>query len=68
MIHKKQTAFTLVELIVVAAIIAILGTIGFVSFSESIPDARDTQRKSDMATITSSLKLYKQNKGSYPFP
>lgn len=66
--QTKNTAFTLVELIVVAAIIAILGTIWFVSFSESLPDARDTQRKSDIAKINSSLKLYKQNKGAYPFP
>lgn len=66
--HEKQKAFTLVELIVVASIIAILGTIGFVSFSESIPDARDAQRKSDMAKVLSSMKTYKQKKWSYPFP
>lgn len=66
--QTKNKGFTLVELIVVAAIIGILWTIGFVSFSESIPDARDAQRKSDISKISSSMKLYKQKKWAYPFP
>lgn len=67
MIHNTK-AFTLVELIVVTTVILILGTIGFASFSNNIPDARDAERKTSLTKIKSSLKLYKQNRGSYPLP
>jgi len=55
-------AFTIVELIVVVAIISILWTVGFISFSQNISDAMDGQRKSDLAQLKSSMKLYKQQK------
>ena len=61
-------AFTIVELIVVVAIISILWTVGFISFSQNISDARDGQRKSDLAQLKSSMKLYKQQKWIYPAP
>jgi prepilin-type N-terminal cleavage/methylation domain-containing protein len=64
----KSSAFTIVELIVVVAIIAILWTIGFISYSEHISWARDWQRQSDLAQIKSSMQLYKQQKGVYPAP
>jgi prepilin-type N-terminal cleavage/methylation domain-containing protein len=66
--YKQQKAFTIVELIVVVAIISILWTIWFISFSENISEARDGQRKSDLAQIKSSMKLYKQQKWVYPAP
>ncbi|MDQ7009215.1 MAG: prepilin-type N-terminal cleavage/methylation domain-containing protein [Candidatus Gracilibacteria bacterium] len=61
-------AFTFVEVIVVVIILSILGTIGFTQFVGSIADSRDTLRKSDIANISSSMKMYKQKKGSYPLP
>lgn len=55
----KNTAkswFTLVELIIVITILAILWTIGFVSFQGYTADARNTKRTSDIASLQSSLE------------
>lgn len=65
---QKIFAFTIVELIVVVTIISIIGTLGFVAFTESIGEARDWKRSSDMAQIKSSMKLYKQRRWVYPAP
>ncbi|MDD2871412.1 MAG: prepilin-type N-terminal cleavage/methylation domain-containing protein, partial [Candidatus Gracilibacteria bacterium] len=46
---KSRYAFTLVELIVVIAILAILGTIAFMSLQGYSRDARDSVRVSDMS-------------------
>lgn len=49
------SGFTLVELIVVITILAILGTIAFVSLWWYSSDARNTKRTSDLASIQSAL-------------
>lgn len=65
---QKKLWFTFVELIVATTILIILTTLGFYSYSQYMLDARDTQRKSDLTSISSSLKLYKQRRGSLPLP
>lgn len=62
-IHK---GFTLIELMVVIAIIGILATIIMVSFSAVQQRARDGQRKADLRQIQSALELYKADNGVYP--
>ncbi len=47
--------FTLVELIVVITILAILGTIAFISLQGYSADARNTKRSSDLASIQSAM-------------
>jgi type II secretion system protein G len=66
--HKKQNAFTLVELIVVITILAILGTIAFISLQWYSTQARDSTRVSDLASMKSSLELYQVEAGKYPNP
>jgi len=69
--QKKYTilrAFTLVELIVVITILAILGTIWFLSFQGYTVSARDATRISDLNTISKSLDLFKVQEGFYPNP
>lgn len=58
--------FTLIELLVVMAIIAILASVGLVSFNSSQVKARDTQRKSDLSQIQKALEAYFNDKGEYP--
>ena len=58
-LHKK--AFTLVELIVVITILAILSTIWFVSYSGYLAWTRDTNRISQMKSISEWLHLYSTN-------
>lgn len=60
--------FTLVELIVSTTILAVLTTIWFYTYTQYISDARDGVRKTDLATLSSELSLYKKQRGAYPFP
>lgn len=53
----KNNAFTLVELIVVIVILAILGTIAFISLQWYSSEARNTKRKSDLSNIISAIEL-----------
>jgi len=65
---KYQTkAFTLVELIVVVTILAILSTIGFVSYSGYLTWVRDTNRISNMKALSDWLELYR-TKNTLPLP
>lgn len=55
---KNIRGFTLVELIVVVTIIAILWTVGFVSYSNYLTWARDSNRISQMTRIADALQVY----------
>ena len=60
--------FTLIELIVVITILAILGTIGFLSVGGYSSRARDSARIGDIANITKSLDVSIVTAGNYPTP
>ena len=60
--------FTFVELVVATVILIILTSTWFYSYIWYLTDARDSERKSDLAKLWSSLKLYKQKRGAYPIP
>lgn len=62
----SQKGFTLIELIVVAVIIAILSTIGMVSYSSTTARSRDTKRKSDLQQIRAALEMYRADHAGYP--
>lgn len=64
--NYKKKGFTLVELIVVVTILAILGTIGFVSLQGYSANARDSVRISDLRNIKRALELYYLGNTSYP--
>lgn len=63
---KNNSAFTLVELLVVMTILAILVSVGLVSFRSSQFRSRDAERKSDLKQISSSLELFFSDYGKYP--
>ncbi len=65
---KINKAFTLVELIVVITILAILWTIAFISLQWYSRDARDSIRKSDIASIEKALGLFYTKRWFYPEP
>ncbi len=60
-------AFTLVELIVVITIIGILSTVWFVSYSNYLTWARDSNRYSQLTKLSDSLQVYATTK-SLPLP
>jgi prepilin-type N-terminal cleavage/methylation domain-containing protein len=63
---KQQPAFSLIELMVVMAIIAILAFMGVANFSSSIRRSRDAVRKSDLSNLQQALVLYRADTGTYP--
>lgn len=58
--------FTLIELIVVIAIISILSALLMTNFVGIRERGRDAQRKADVRQIQSALELYRADEGSYP--
>lgn len=69
-IHKKQSSkkngFTLLELLIVIAIIGVLSTLLMVNFIGIRQRARDGVRKSDISQIRSALEEYRADQGNYP--
>lgn len=62
---KSARGFTLVELLVVVAIIAILSTIGLAIFGNLQARARDSRRSGDLDSIRTALETAHAN-GTYP--
>lgn len=65
---KKQTGFTIVELLIVIVVIGILAAITIVAYNGIQSRARDTQRISDLKSIAKAVEAYKINTGAYPVP
>jgi len=63
---KFRKGFTLVEIIVVIAIIAILTSFLIANFTNIRRTTRDAQRKLDLRGIQASLEIYRSDEGSYP--
>jgi prepilin-type N-terminal cleavage/methylation domain-containing protein len=62
----KRKAFTLIELLIVVAVIGILVGFIFVRLSSAIDAAKDAEKQVDMASINKALLMYKVENGSYP--
>jgi type II secretion system protein G len=62
----KRRGFTLVELLIVLAIIGILSTITFNTLQHQRMKARDAKRKADFDALRKSLELYYTSHEQYP--
>lgn len=63
---KKQSGFTLLELLIVIVIIGILALIIVPGLASGPKRARDAQRKSDMRAVKNALETYYNDNNVYP--
>lgn len=66
MIKNIKKGFTLLELMIVVAIIGVLSTITVFAVSQARQNARDVKRKSDLEAIRVALEIFKSDCNSYP--
>ena len=63
---KKESGFTMIELLITMAIVAVLTTISLFALRGARESARDARRKADLETIRSGLEIYKADCNTYP--
>ena len=64
--RERESGFTLIELMVVIAILAILTVVVAINVIPSGEKAKATKAKVDISNLESALNLYKLNYDSYP--
>jgi uncharacterized protein (TIGR02145 family)/prepilin-type N-terminal cleavage/methylation domain-containing protein len=63
---KKRSAFTLIEILVVVAVIGILISIALVYLTANRQSARNARRVADVKQIQTALEAFAYNQGRYP--
>jgi general secretion pathway protein G len=62
----KKKGFTLIELILVMALLAILAIMLIGNFNAALKKGRDAQRKNDLAQLQKALEMYYEDNKTYP--
>jgi len=63
---RRETGFTLLELLIVVAVIAILSGVATVNFLQATGRAKRAAAKSFMAQLETAISMYKIDTGHYP--
>ena len=63
---RRNSGFTLIELILVMAIIGILAVVGIGSYTQATVKSKDTVRKNDLNQMTKALESFNNDVGRYP--
>lgn len=63
---SPHSGFTLTEVLIAAAIIAILAALIFAGYSSMRGKSEDAKRVSDLTELATALRLYKEDYGVYP--
>lgn len=64
---RRKNGFTIIELIVVIAIIAVLAGIVLVGVNQYIAKARNSKKLADILEYAKALEIYRSEKGVYPY-
>jgi prepilin-type N-terminal cleavage/methylation domain-containing protein len=64
--RKTEAGFTIIELLIVIAIIGILATLVLTNFQGAQAKGRDTVRKNDINSVYQKLEEYYNENGNYP--
>lgn len=64
----KQSWFTLIELVVAMAMIAIIFTVSYLTFDSWLTSTKDAYRTEDMLTLKAALSNTKNQNWGYPYP
>lgn len=64
--HQHQTGFTLVEVLIVMAIIGIMSSFFITNYTSARNKATDAKRRADMSQVKKALELYYNTYGEYP--
>ncbi len=65
-LKRKQSGFTIVELLIVIVIIGILATLVIITFTGIQQRARNTKRQTDINAVDSHLEAFNADQGFYP--
>lgn len=64
--YKVKRSFTLIELLIVIAIIGLLVSLATFSYGNVQAKARDAKRKQDLQEVKRNLDIYRQDTDGYP--
>jgi general secretion pathway protein G len=65
-IHRSSSGFTIIELLVVLALISILATMGMAQYRQGVVHAREAVLKTDLFDLRDAIDQYYADKGQYP--
>ena len=65
-LRDRNSGFTLMELLVVIALLGILIVVGLGSFQSATRKSKDSQRKANLKSIAVALEAYYNDAGTYP--
>lgn len=64
--YRKQQGLTLIEGLIIAGIVGLMGTLAAVALDSARERARDAKRLADVARMQAALELYFNDVNSYP--